>query len=786
MTKYLNKLMKSYSSRKRHSTQINTSEDILPNTCNTKTTDIKNFRSNDPWTWDYVLDEEVYDLLKACYAEVKLRGVMIPLVFLPFRPMSNVLSTKTFIRKFFSINNNSELQKDQYIKELPLTDIYVIIGIIRWCWLRLIDGVVGWNAYEAFTILEKDTKYPYNAFFNYMPVAAGSKVRENIIFDFFDILSTIAAYSKINGLCGDKLSRTAGWWAFNFKDKEQGFHKAYSNWKKSADANEHLFFAYLRSIKEQSNDTKLYVPNSMPLSLVKLLEQTPYPLPISSSITLHYKDTLCVDMLVNVPSPNAFTVLQRVAIQGLDTDDEIVSVLWKNRNHIENALTDESKRILMCISNTLRNISSSTGSKEWEKFMNFGFDYIENELKDSGKSLACKIDKLDIHSENNHNEHFNEEPSPGSSPTVLHKKESSLYQLLPCNKPFLPINEVITHSKLDSATKINTEWLNESTISNKCRINLDESFWGVWIDSCSEETPIFRKKTFGKSVLFEIELDEKKWVIVEEQNTKHNRCISFDSFHTNSSIENKQKFIDNINKYKESLPNDQKIKRSLSEYFKYQKNKLNIIHKYKSIKTKKSAQFLEHEQDIDDNEINKNGEKHLYNTNESIEKADPVKSPYSYKRLEYMVTFNNSEEQNLPQIKQKEKCISNSEIEKEGKNFQDLNVYSYSLSTNKKYGILNKFNLEISNFNDSTSNIPRYGSKLSSKSLFKNKRIKDTSNMINNIQSTQESDTYINISNSDSKLKRLPTLKKYRDKIFRSSKYYKNSISINDKVQKDN
>lgn len=150
MTKYLNKFKKPYSSKKHHSTETNTSESLH---CNTEITDIKNFRNSDPWSWDYVLDEEVYDLLEACYVEVKSRGVMIPLVFLPFRPMSNVLSTKLFIRKFFSIDSKS--QKDQYIQELPLMDIYVIIGIIRWCWLRLIDGVVGWDVYEAFTILER-------------------------------------------------------------------------------------------------------------------------------------------------------------------------------------------------------------------------------------------------------------------------------------------------------------------------------------------------------------------------------------------------------------------------------------------------------------------------------------------------------------------------------------------------------------------------------------------------------------------------------------------------------
>ncbi|KAG5438250.1 hypothetical protein PCANB_003101 [Pneumocystis canis] len=762
---------------------MNTSQSLL---CGTETVNVKNLRNDDPWTWEYILDEEVYDLLEACYVEVKSRGVMIPLVFLPFRPLSNVLSTKAYIRKFFLADNDSH--KEQYIRELPLIDIYVIIGIIRWCWLRLIDGVVGWNVYEAFRTLERDTKYPFNAFFDYIPIIAGSKVREKIILGFFDILSAIAAYSKINGLCGDKLSRTAGWWAFNFKDREQGFHRAYSNWKKSADANEHLFFAYLRGIKEQHSNTKLYVPNSIPLSLIRLLEQTPYPLSISSPITLHHKDTLCVDMLVNMPSPNAFTVLQRIAIQGLDTDDEIVSVLWKHRNHIENALTDESKRILMCISNTLRNISSSTESKEWEKFMNFGFDYIENEPKNLEEDSLYKINKLNIHSENEPDEHFHENLDLKTNPSISSKKESSLSKVLPCDKVFSPVIGIQSHSELDSITKINTDWLNESTISKKCRINLDESFWGVWIDSCSEETPVFRKNLFGKFILFEIELDEKKWIIVEEQNNKHDRCISFSSFHTNSSIKNKSKLINNVDKYKHPLSNrNHKLKRNLSEYFKYQKN--NIMNRYKSIKTKKSILPLEYEQDIKNDNINKDIKNHSDVENNFIEKQNSMKVHSSYKKLEYMISLSNNEKQ-LDSIETKqENNIPNHKIENdfEKSPIKDLNLYSYSLSANKRYGILNEVNLKISDLNDPTLDAPPYVSKLSSsKSLFKNKPAKNISNIINNIYSNSENNSYINIPDGGLELKRQNTFKKYKDRIFKSTKRYKNILSLNNQIQKNN
>ncbi|KTW28172.1 hypothetical protein T552_02031 [Pneumocystis carinii B80] len=780
MTKYLNKFKRPYLFKKQDQVSINTEENVVYD----KETDTGNFRSEDPWNWEYVLEEEVCDLLEACYIEVKSRGVMIPLVFLPFRPMSDVLSTKAYIRKFFS-GDNSQVDKNQLIQELPVVDIYVIIGIIRWCWLRLIDGVVGWNVYEAFKKLEKEAKYPHNAFFDYIPIIVKSRIREKIILGFFDILSAIAAYSKINGLCGDKLSRTAGWWAFNFKNKEQGFHRGYSNWKRSADANEHLFFAYLRSIKKQHTNTELYVPNPLPLSLVKLLDQTPYPLSVTSLMTLHHKDTLCIDILSNIPSPNIFTILQRVAIQSLDTDDEISLALWKHRDHIENALTEESKRILMCISNTLINTSSSKECEKWEEFMNFGFDHIENRLSFTKSDSLHKIDKQNTSKDNLDQRSTDLESK--TDPVLSLEKNPFSHHVFPFDNSFSPINGIHPHSKLDSATKINTEWLNESTISNKIRINLDESFWAVWIDSCSEETPIFKKTLFGKSFLFEIELDEKKWVVIEEQNNKRDKCISFNPFLANSSVENKQNFLNNTEKHKSSFSNDDdhKIRRTLSEYFKHQKNKFKIIQRYKTIRTKKKS-LLEYKQDMTNKNITRSSTEYLYRQNDSLETLNSIKVPFSYGKIEYMLALNNKKKSDMSQIKQDN--ISDSKIENEIEKLpiKDLNLYSYSLSANKRYGILNEFNLKISDYTNSTSNIHHFASKLSSfRTSIANKPKKELPCILDNINDIQNNDAIVNISNTNYQLKRYFTLKKYTDKLFRNSKHSRNTVPINNQIHKD-
>jgi hypothetical protein len=71
-----------------------------------------------------------------------------------------------------------------------------------------------------------------NAFSTFIPLSVESEVRTKIIFDFFDLLSAIAAHAKHNGLGGLKLSRLAGWWAFEQSDHGKGFEGGYMTWKR--------------------------------------------------------------------------------------------------------------------------------------------------------------------------------------------------------------------------------------------------------------------------------------------------------------------------------------------------------------------------------------------------------------------------------------------------------------------------------------------------------------------------------------------------------------------------
>lgn len=77
-----------------------------------------------------------------------------------------------------------------------------------------------------------DSNFARHAFDTFIPLSVDSDARKRIIFDFFDLLSAVAARGKTNGMGGRKLSRMAGWWAFEFLDDGNGFDGGYRTWEK--------------------------------------------------------------------------------------------------------------------------------------------------------------------------------------------------------------------------------------------------------------------------------------------------------------------------------------------------------------------------------------------------------------------------------------------------------------------------------------------------------------------------------------------------------------------------
>jgi len=86
-------------------------------------------------------------------------GLDTPLFLLPFRPSSDLSSTRNFIRRFFDRGVPS-LRGSALTQELRLTEVLVIAGVLRWVWSRLEGGIVGWDVYELFAKAESGTGPP--------------------------------------------------------------------------------------------------------------------------------------------------------------------------------------------------------------------------------------------------------------------------------------------------------------------------------------------------------------------------------------------------------------------------------------------------------------------------------------------------------------------------------------------------------------------------------------------------------------------------------------------------
>lgn len=88
---------------------------------------------------------------------------------------------------------------------------------------------------RAWLTLLLDSDLARDAFATFIPISVESDARTKIIFDFFDLMAAIAAHGKTNGMGGRKLSRLAGWWAFEQADTGNGFDGGYKGWSRFVD-----------------------------------------------------------------------------------------------------------------------------------------------------------------------------------------------------------------------------------------------------------------------------------------------------------------------------------------------------------------------------------------------------------------------------------------------------------------------------------------------------------------------------------------------------------------------
>ncbi|CEJ57287.1 hypothetical protein PMG11_05985 [Penicillium brasilianum] len=486
----------------------------------------------DAWLRTEVAPEEVQDLIRGCAHELKARALDTPFLLLPFRPSSDPSAARTFIRNYFnqSFDKGAPVSGDELMQELRLTEPMVLCSVMKWCWSRLAGGVVTWEAYELFKVGEQDSDLARDAFSTFIPISVDSDARTKIIFDFFDLLAAIAAHGKSNGLGGRKLSRYAGWWAFEHNDTGNGFEASYKNWAAAADATSHLFFAYLRSLSPDMPRGVTGI-SSLPLSLQTMVEATEYP---PETPTLLQVTTTKVVMIVDTVSPTPFALLRR-AKNFEYRDDHWHLQEFANYEDPVKALTDECLRVLKCISST--NGSSVSSSKQstslrdasWSRFEDIGFGgSIESDQEDEeNRPSVSKIEPLSgmRTAPQSQGGDFGRPTTPSwadfmssgfTDEATLKDRVGPL--LLPPDKVLPPIAATRGQSSQSHRRNLNTEpSLEPAELASISTLEMDDSFWWVWITSLSGDEPGARKAVFGRCALLETRIRDTKWLVLEEQ-----------------------------------------------------------------------------------------------------------------------------------------------------------------------------------------------------------------------------------------------------------------------------
>ncbi|KAI1761771.1 DUF1708-domain-containing protein [Hypoxylon sp. FL1150] len=479
-------------------------------------------RWEDAYTRTSVDPEEIQELVGRCTGELKARALDLPFLLLPFRPTSDPSAVRTFIRHYFDGSQN--LRGEALARELRMTEPMVISGVLKWCWSRLQGGIVGWDAYELFKVGEQDSSLARDSFSTFIPLSVENQARSHIIFDYFDLLSAIAAHGKSNGFGGRKLSRMAAWWAFEHKDTGNGFEGGYKSWLSAADATSHLFFAYLRSLSPQTARAGISL---LPMSLQKLLQETEYP-PQTPSLLM--SSTYKVVMIVDTVSPTPFALLRRANHFQYRDDDQALQEFSEYEDPVK-ALTEECRRVLKAIS--LANQSQVSSSKHstslrdasWSRFEDIGFgDTLEEEEEDEE---TVKINQLrnprGLRTTPASGANLGRPTTPSwadflSSGFVDDAPGSPKNLLLPPDKILPPIETAVRQRSSQShRPRLESDrHLEPGELASIARFDLDDAFWWVWMSSLAPEETAERKSAFGRCAVIETLIRQGRWLVMEE------------------------------------------------------------------------------------------------------------------------------------------------------------------------------------------------------------------------------------------------------------------------------
>ncbi|SCU78204.1 LADA_0A04412g1_1 [Lachancea dasiensis] len=427
----------------------------------------------------------VKDLIHALTQELKRTALDTEYLFLPFRPEQSNEKLLKFLNRVFPLGNGVAVADGKLDRLIRATDQWTLFQALKYIWARLPEGqVVTWSAYHAFEEREKADGFSPKAFLELMPKCLVSPDHASIVYDFFDLIVTMASNSKRNKMSARKISKMFGIWAFgsdggrnaatsydfdNGVDKRNEdintFQSGLDQWIPASDAMFHLLLAFIRSfVPHDLNDAKI------PTTLKTILFNNNYP---PKDSTAYSSETTLTVPIVSLKT----TKFSKKPWQLIERCNQ----LFDFANHDAFAAR-EDYALLKSLFKKKKNIEgiSRKMSKESRRLM---------------KEMSTKHSTFQ---------------AGWASQTCISSA---------------------------GASKGPSEHLQMS------RVNIDDYFIWAWLSSLSHEQTSRKRKIFGRSLILEFEFDGfKKWMVIEESdlNVELAKRQKFDSLenipHDDSAI----------------------------------------------------------------------------------------------------------------------------------------------------------------------------------------------------------------------------------------------------------
>ncbi|ANB13414.1 Msb1p [Sugiyamaella lignohabitans] len=383
--------------------------------------------------------------------------------------------------------------------------------------------------------------FPMDAFVKIVPRCVETGTHGNILFDFFDLLASIVTHGRQNGLVGRKVTRLAGTWAFDIKKpgakESTSFAEGLAAWSLAAEATNHMFFAFVRSLSAAPRPGGGTSALPRPLENLLLTEQDYPPEPI-------YKSKLVavpmVTLTVGKLSSNPLVLLRRVAktirfdnpnVFATEDDFNTLYFLFNEPDTIEYKIADESLRIIKEIVNEnplvtdhpilikeTPKLAYDLRGKTWSKFYNHAFiDPATGDLRRPLTNYVYDDEQLkDIKRVGVPSQEVKALPYPDSPDVRVTKHGVTSRPALAASQDEWDVFLKKSYGQAEKrSSRISADGLVTAGVS---QIAISDFFVWVWMSTLSQEQTEVRKATFGRSVVVELVVSpgERRWVVVEE------------------------------------------------------------------------------------------------------------------------------------------------------------------------------------------------------------------------------------------------------------------------------